>query len=279
MELITAILAALMAIVSPVGTVVDSLAENAIRDQLAGAEQIQVRVDNVPNFQILQGRLDHARLAGRGLYLRQLPALRISALDLETDVVDVDLGRLRRGELVLDQPAQAALRVRLQADDLNTFLQSPQVQGWLDTLRFNLPGALDQRELTRYGLANPSLYFLADDRLEIRVNLEDRVTDETIALVVNLGLSVIDGHRLQLVNPTITADGEEIPSQLLTALVEGASQQFTLRRLDALGLTARIIDLNVQDNELDLAIFARIEPTSPFLTRQQTDGQAVPSIR
>jgi hypothetical protein len=277
MELITAILAALMAIVSPVGTVVDSLAENAIRDQLAGAEQIQVRVDNVPNFQILQGRLDHARLAGRGLYLRQLPALRISALDLETDVVDVDLGRLRRGELVLDQPAQAALRVRLQADDLNAFLQSPQVQEWLDTLRFNLPG-LDQRELIRYGLANPSLYFLADNRLEIRVNLEDRVTDETIALVVNLGLLVVDGHRLQLVNPTITADGEEIPSQLLTALVEGASQQFTLRRLDALGLTARIIDLNVQDNELDLAIFARIEPTSPFLTRQQTDGQAVPSI-
>ena len=276
MEILTAIVATLLAIVAPVGTVVDSLAASAIRDQLAGAEQIQVRVDNVPNFQILRGRIDQARIAGRGIYLRQLPDLRIAAIDLETDVVDVDLGRLQQGELALDEPAQAALRLRLQADDFNAFLQSDQVESWLDTLRFSLPGGLDDRELNRYGLANPSVVFLEGDRLRVAVDLQDRVADETIAIVIDLDLALVNGHRFQLVDPVLTADGEDIPPQLLTAVVDGLSQQLTLKRLEALGLIARVLEFKVRDNELDLAIFAKIEPTSPLLAGQ-TATQAVPS--
>ena len=134
MELITIILAALLGGVGTGGVVVDTLAEAALRNQVAGAESLQVRIDNVPSYQLINGRIEHTRVAARGVESRQLPGLRIESIDIETDPVDVDLGRLQQGELVLDEPAQAALRLRLRDDDLNAFLQSPLVQGWLDTL-------------------------------------------------------------------------------------------------------------------------------------------------
>ena len=268
MELITIILSALLGGVGTGGVVVDTLAEAALRDQVAGAESLQVRIDNVPNYQLINGRLEHTRVAARGVESRQLPGLRIDSIDIETDPVDVDLGRLQQGELVLDEPAQAALRLRLRDDDLNAFLQSPLVQGWLDTLQFNLPGAVGDREQNRYGLANPSLEFLEGDRFRVVVDLQDRVTQENTAIVIDLGLAIVNGHRFALVDPTITVNGEATPPQLLEFFVRGAQDRLTLQRLETLGIIARIINFKVRDNELDIAIFARIEPTSPFLRRQ-----------
>jgi len=276
MELITIILSALMGVAASGGVVIDTLAEAALLDQIAGAEALHVRIDNVPNYQIVNGRIEQARIAARGVETRQLLGLRIDSIDLETDAVDVDLGRLQRGELVLDEPAQAALRLRLKAGDLNAFFQSPLVQSWLDTLQFNLPGAAGERGQNRYGLANPSLEFLEGDRFRIVVDLEDRVTQEDIPIEIDLGLAILNGHRFALVDPKIVVDGAETPPQLLESFVQGAQEQLTLRRLEEYGITARIIDFKVRDNELDLAIFARIEPTSPFLSRQ-TALEAVPS--
>ena len=108
MELITIILSALMGVAASGGVVIDTLAEAALLDQIAGAEALHVRIDNVPNYQIVNGRIEQARIAARGVETRQLLGLRIDSIDLETDAVDVDLGRLQRGELVLDEPAQAA---------------------------------------------------------------------------------------------------------------------------------------------------------------------------
>lgn len=277
MDILAIIATTLMAIVSPAGAVVDTLAEDALRDQIASAEELYVRIDNVPNYQILSGRIEHAQVAARGLYARQLPDLRVDAIDLETDAVDVDLAALQRGELRLDEPAQAALRLRLKGNDLNTFLASPLIQDWLDTLSFSLPGPEAERERSRYGLANPSLEFLDGDRFRITVDLNDQVMAETLAITVELGLDIVNGHRFELIDPRIEIDGEEAPPQLITSLAEGASEELTLRRLEAFGLTARILAFEVRNNELELAVFARLEPTSPFLQRQP-DAEAVPSI-
>lgn len=275
MDIIAIILSTFMAAAAPAGVVVDTLAADALRGQIAGAEELHVRIDNVPNYQIINGRVDHARIAARGLYSRQLPDLRIEALDLETDVVDVDLAALQRGQLILDQPAQAALRIRLTDDDINAFLASPMVASWLETLRFSLPGPEAARERNRYGLANPNLTFLGDDRLRLVVDLEDRVLAETIPITLESGLGIVNGHRVELIDPRLEIDGAEAPPQLITSLAEGASEEFSLRRLEDWGLIARILNFNLRSNEFDLAIFARLDPTSPFLVREPA-SEAVP---
>jgi hypothetical protein len=265
MEIVIALLTTIMAIISPVGAAIDQLAEDALRDQVAAAEEIHVRIDNVPTYQILNGRVEHLRIAGRGIAPRQFPELRIESIDLETDVVDVDFNRLRRGELKLDEPAQVALNLGLNANDINRFLQSDRVQTWLNDLKFTLPGPGGERERNRYGLSNPILYFLDGDRFQILVDLEDRVAQEVIPITLELGLQFRNGHQLQLIEPVLTIDGETAPPELLTSLVLGAEDRLTLRTLEESGITARVIAFEIRDNELELAIFARVEPTSSFL--------------
>lgn len=275
MDIVAIIVSALMAIVAPTGVLLDSVAADALRRQVAGVDDLAVRIDNVPNYQVINGRIDHVRVAARGVYPRQLPTLRIAAIDLETDPVAVDVGALQRGQLQLNTPAQAALRLRLQASDINTFLASPQVQTWLDTLRFSLPGEIGERERERYGLANPTLEFLAGDRLRLVVDLEDRVLADTIPIVLETGVAVMNGHRFELIQPRLEIEGELAPPELVTTFADGASREFSLRRLEDWGLTSRILTFHVRDNELDIALFARLEPDSPFLQRQ-TEAQAVP---
>lgn len=273
MEIVAIIASALMALVTPAGVVLDTLAADALRRQVAGVDDLSVRIDNVPNYQVIHGRIDQVRLAARGIYPRQLPDLRIAAIDLETDPVSVDVGAFQRGQLKLNTPAQAALRLRLQATDINAFLASPQVQTWLDTLQFSLPGEVGAREQQRYGLANPTLEFLDGDRFRLMVDLEDRVLADTIPIVLETGVAVVNGHRLELIQPRLEIEGELAPPGLVTTFAEGASQEFSLRRLEAWGLTSRILAFNVRDNELDIALFARLDPNSPFLQPQTSPEQ------
>jgi len=263
MEIVIAVIAGLMAIVSPAGAIVDQLVEDAIRGQIAGADELAVRLDNVPNYQIINGRVDHVRLAGRGVY--PIPELRIATIDLETDVLDVDVASLQRGELVLDEPAQAALRLVLTAADLNAFLQTDVVQAILNDLRFTLPGQFGGRTANRYGLTDPSLEFLDGDRLRLLVTLQDEVAQQAIVITVELGLGVVNGSQLQLIDPIISVDGETVPPQLLADLVAGAQQQLDLRNLEDMGITARVLNFEIRNNEFDLAVFARVEPSSPLL--------------
>jgi hypothetical protein len=268
MDIVAIIVSAMMALVAPAGVVIDTLAADSLRRQVAEVDDLYVRIDNVPNYQVINGRIDQARVAARGVYPRQLPGLRIAAIDLETDPVAVDVGALQRGQLKLNAPAQAALRLRIQASDLNTFLASPQVQTWLDTLQFSLPGDVGDRTQQRYGLANPTLEFLEGDRLRLVVDLEDRVLAETIPITLETGVAVINGHRFELIQPQLEIEGALAPPTLVTTFAEGASEEFSLRRLEEWGLTSRILTFNVRDNELDIALFARLDPDSPFLQRQ-----------
>lgn len=267
MDIVAIVASALMALVAPTGVVLDNLAADSLRRQVAEVDDLYVRIDNVPNYRLVHGRIDQARVAARGVYPRQLPNLRIAAIDLETDSVAVDVGALQRGQLQLNAPAQAALRLRLEDNDINAFLASPQVQTWLDTLQFNLPGDVGERERRRYGLANPSLTFLDNNRFRLTLDLEDRVLAETIPVTLETGIEVINGHRLELIQPQLAIEGALAPPELVTSLAAGASQEFSLRRLEAWGLTSRILAFTVRDSELDLAVFARLEPDSPFLQR------------
>ncbi|PSN17929.1 DUF2993 domain-containing protein, partial [filamentous cyanobacterium CCP5] len=256
---------------SPVGVIVDQLAEDAIRDQIAGAEELYVRIDNMPNFQILNGRLSHVRAAGRGIY--PVPDLRIAAVDLETDTIDVDFGRLRRGELALDEPLQVALGLTLRSSDLNQFIQSDWVQQQIERLQFSLPGDRT-REASRYSLANPALSFLEGDRLRIVVDLEDRIVGDAIPIRVELGLNILNGHRLEIVDPDITIAGEAAPAQLITSLAAGVQDSLTLKQLEKFGVTTRVLDFAIRDNELKIAMFARVEPDSPLLNRPPQSAPA-----
>lgn len=262
MEWITIILSSLFTLVSPVGLVADQVAEGLIRERLYQADLIDVRIDNVPNFQLVGGRVDRVRLAGRGVY--PVPELRIDTIDVETDPIDIDLPALQSGEFALDEPIQAASHIVLKTDDINALLRSPLVQELLTDLRFNLPGA-SERERNRYGLSNPQIQFLDNNRLRVTVDLEDRVLQDTVEAIVETSFEVLDGHQLQLNDPTVIIDDQPVPRQLITAFTEGVNSELTLKQFEEVNVVARVLRFELQPDSLDVVVFVRIDPNSPLL--------------
>ncbi|NEQ46200.1 MAG: DUF2993 domain-containing protein [Leptolyngbya sp. SIOISBB] len=262
MEWITIILSSLFTLISPVGIVADQVAEGVIRDRLYQADLVDVRIDNTPNFRLVGGRVDRVRFAGRGI--SPIPEFRIDILDVETDPIDIDLPALQDGKFALDEPIQAATHIVLKTEDINTLLRSPRIQELLNTLEFNLPGASD-RERNRYRLSNPQIAFLPGNRIQITVDLADRVLQEEVEALVETGIQVIDGHQLVLLEPTIVIDGQSVPQQLINAFTEGIDELLTLKQFDDWAIVARVLQFNLQPETLNLVVYVRVDPSSPLL--------------
>lgn len=267
MELITIVLSSLLLLISPAGIVLDQVAENAIRSRLVDAESLAVRVDNGPSYQLLQGRVDRVRIAGRGVVPR--PGLRIAVAELETDRIDLDFGSLRRGEVVLDEPLQGALRLVLTEADLNAFLRSPAVAQQLSEISIGSLNPAQARERDRYKLRNPAIKFLpnesgamlAENRLRVTVELEDLVQAGTLKLDAEVSLSISDGDRLMLINPTLTVNGVPAPPQLVNGLLGNVNDRLSLQQLDQRGVVLRVISFAIEPEALALAMWVRVDPS------------------
>ncbi len=248
MEFFTILLTSLLSLISPVGIVADRVAESQIRKQLVAVEQLQVRIDNAPSYQIVKGRVDRIRIAGRGLF--PVKDFRIDSLELETDPVAF---RLRNGKL--EKPLQAAFRIVLTEKDINQALRSPLITARLQNVRIRF---LRQRE-GRYNLINPRVTFLPN-RIRLQVDLQEQKNSETLAIVAEAEPKTLSGKSLQLANLKITANGQPVPDQITTAIANGISDQINLDSLEKSNTTARILDFKLDPATLQITGFAQIRP-------------------
>lgn len=258
MEFFTILLSGLLTLVSPSGLVIDTVAENAIRSRFEKVEQLQVRVDNTPNYQILEGQLERVRIAGRGLWLT--PNIRIDALELETDPINVDLQRLRkRGQespaASLREPLQAGVRLVLTEADINQALKSPKVAAQLQ----EIASRFSRNAAQRYQFVKPQVDLLENNRLRFQVEAVEG-DSSAIAIAVESGLGIKSGSSLQLIEPTVSIDGKPLPSPFVQAFANGISNRFNLRSLEDAGLTARLLKLEINTETLEVATFLRFEP-------------------
>ncbi len=271
MELITVILSSLLLIISPIGIVVDQVAENAIRSRLAAVESLDVRVDNGSSLNLLQGRVDRVRIAGRGV--SPVPGLRIAVAELETDPIDLEFASLRQGEVVLDKPLQGAIRLVLNEADINAFLASPEVAQRLAQIKIGSLNQAQSRERERYKIKVPAIEFLTgetgetaenaalENRIRVTLELEDLVQASNLQIEAEVSLSISAGDRLILINPTLTANGSPVPPQLINAVIGSLNEQLSLSRLDQRGITARVLDFTIQPESLELAFWIRVDPS------------------
>lgn len=271
MEIIAILLSGLLGFLSPVGLVVDRVAENAIRSRFQRVEELAVRVDNLPSYQLIQGKVERVRIAGRGLWVT--PDLRIAALELETDPLDVNLQRLRqRGQQQglptqsLRRPVQAGMRLVLNEDDINKLLQSPAVLARLRNAGNRFLGNMGGQQEKAYELVNPRVEFLADNRLRFLVSIQEQQENGTkqtnprqLILKVESGVGIVSGHQVQLVSPAASIDDRPVPPLLLNPLVNNINQQLDLRKLEQAGITARLLQLNVKPKEMEMAAFVLIK--------------------
>lgn len=262
MELFTILLSGLLGLIAPVGLVVDRTAENAIRAQFAKVEQLQVRVENTPSYQLLQGKVGRVRIAGRSLQLKKQD-LSIAVLELETDAIELASLKRRQRQNKVIQPLQAGVRVVFTQEDINKLLKSPLFISKLKQLNINSVAFLNNQKYSVYNLANPNVSILANNRLLIQVELQNEGKGK-IAVRVESGFGVIGGRSIQLINPVVALNGEEVPPQILQLIVNNINQRLDLRVLEDAGVQMRILKLSMNPNELEIAAFLRIEPSAKF---------------
>ncbi|MES1025517.1 DUF2993 domain-containing protein [Gloeocapsa sp. BRSZ] len=260
MELLTILLAGLLGLLSPVGGVVERIAENSIRSQFVHIKTLRVRVDNVPTHQLLQGKVQRVRIAGRALDLKQ--NIRLAVLEVETDAVDVDTDSLS-GRLQLQQPLQAGVRLVLTEQDVNQALQSDAIARRLLNVTISGLGRRTQ-SVQQFNFSQPRIQFLVNNRIRFQVELtQDDV--EPLRLTIESGLGVISERQIQLIAPVVLVNEEKVPEQILSAIATNFSQQFDLRSLQSAGIQARILQLNVSPQKLEIAGFIRVETSSRIL--------------
>jgi hypothetical protein len=272
MEFLTILLSGLLALVSPVNLISDKVVESAFRSRLSKVEQLRVRLDNAPNYQIVQGKVERLRIAGRGLWLT--PDIRIGALELETDPINVDLQRLRQGgqksaRESLRQPAQAGVRLVLTEEDINQALQSPAVAARLRLVGSRLLGGPPER----YEFVNPKVDLLGNNRLRFQVEVREK-NAEPLALTVESGLGITAGQRLQLIEPGVSVNGRALSPGLVAGFTRALGNRFDLRSLEEAGITARLLKLDINTSELELAAFVRVEASNQAST--SSTGHANP---
>ncbi|MCT7970581.1 LmeA family phospholipid-binding protein [Laspinema olomoucense] len=265
MELFTLVLTGILTLVSPVGVTFDNIAERDIREALHNAEQLEVRLDNAPNYALLRGNIQRLRFAGRGLYVT--PDLRIDTVEMESDPIAVDINRLNQEDRTsiprfLREPLQGAMRVVITEADLNRALRSPAAADPLRELgigltRTNEPEA--QTDSQRFQIVNPEVEFLANNRVRFQLEIEDRRDNESAQIVVETGLASLNGTRIQAVNPTIWINNEEAPPQLLTIFSRILDRALDLRKYEERGLFARVLKFDLGPDRLEVAAFIRID--------------------
>lgn len=259
MEFFTIFLSSLFGLISPTGLVVESAAEKAVRSQFAQVEKLQVRIDNAPTHQLLNGRVERIRIAGRGLQLKQLE-MRVAVLELESDRVDLNLRNLRAPKL--EQPLQAGVRLVLNQQDINQALRSPKFTANLRNLSINILQPQSRQALSSYSFVNPHLEFLANNRLRFQVELTEANT-KPLVIRVDTRLNLIARRQLQLLEPVIYVNEEKVPEQLVKAIATNLGKQLDLTNLEVYGVQSRILKLQISPDKIELAAFVRIDRFTP----------------
>ena len=270
MEFLTIFLSALLGILGSVGVFVDRFAENAIRQRFQRVEQLQVRIDNAPNYQLIGGKVQRVRVAGRGLWLT--PEARIAVLELDTDPVNVDIQALRGGKVAplaaLRQPAKAAFRLVLTQEDVNKLLKSPKVSQQLQQLSSTFLGNMGGQQIQAYEIINPRIEFLPENRLRFQVEFQQKEgtrteqsnSEQKLAVIAESGLRIVNGHQLELISPAVSINENTIPEFLIGALAQNFIDELDLKKFQQSGITARILDFQVNQDKLEIAAFVQVQP-------------------
>jgi hypothetical protein len=255
MEFLTIPITIIISLVASGGFILDKVLANVISSRTEKVEELQVRVENIPSYQIIQGKAQKIRIASRGVEPKK--DIRIEVLEIETDPISIDLEAIRTGKNqireALKEPFQAGIRLILTEKDINKALQS-------ETIRSYIQQVLSNSDKPSFEVMNSRINLLANNRLGIETQVKLFNLDETeiLNITLNLGLKVVQGHKIEIIEPEGTLNGRKLSRKLLQGFADNINQRLNFNSLQSEGILIRLLQLEVTDQTLNLAAFLRI---------------------
>ncbi len=256
MEIIAGLLALIAGLGGGAGYLTDQAVTDLLRQNLDSAEILEVRLQSTPNAKVLRGEIDRVLLAGRGLVIEPYP--RIAVLELETDPLSLDLGN----PVELRQPLQAALRLELLEADINATLQSEAILAQFQGIQADLPVLGGEAQV--FDLLNPAIVFLGNNRLRLAARLEPRNDDPPLDIEFTALVVVEAGNRLTLQDTEFLLNAVPVPLEIIEAFLAGLNEALDLSQLEAQGITARVMEFTITENQLRVLGFIRLDSLTVF---------------
>ncbi len=263
MEWFLIALTSLLATITPVGLVVDNVIDHNIRDRVKSVEELSVRVDNVPSYQLIEGKVNRVRIASRGLEI--IDDVRIEILDIETDAINLKLNDLKTGNLEqirssLRSPLQAAFNLIITEKDLNQALADPKIKARLQTLLSQfLP-----TDIPSLQLISSKIIFKEANRVQIQVQLlqksDDSEPPDELNLVIESGIKIIQGRSLELIDASASLNGRKISQRILQSVIGSFSDRLNLKQFEKQGIIARLLKFQIEDHKINISAFVRLNP-------------------
>lgn len=254
-----------LSLIAPAGTLAEQQIETEIRDRAVSVEMLAVRVDRRPSYSLLSGEVDRFSLASRGLEI--ISQWRLAVFELETDPIALSLSPspARSPLNALHEPLTVGVRVVLTEADLSEMLRSPQAQAPIRALLARLQQSFPSARGQRYELLAPEIDLLEGNRWRLRGRL--RVSRPQIgewrefALDWESGVRIDRGRQLQLLDPQLRVDGRPFAPRQVRGLSQRLSQRFDLDRLLPPEITARLLQVAIADDKVELAAIVRADPS------------------
>ncbi len=259
MEILTILLTIIVSLGTGGGLILDQILANFIKTRTENVEQLQVRVENTPSYQIIEGKAQKIRIASRGL--EPIKNVRIEVLELETDPLSVDLETIQTGKKkfseALKEPLQGGIRLVLTEKDLNQALNSKNIQKQIQKI-------ISDSEQTDFEIINCRLNLLPNNRLEIEteVKLLRFEKEDILNITLNLGLKMVQGHKIEIIEPQGTLNGRKLSSKLLQGFADNINQRLDFHSLEDSGILIRLLQWEITDQTINVAAFLRITTNS-----------------
>lgn len=221
----------------------DKVAELAIKSQLDDAEAVKVDIETDP-LKLVQGKVDSVSISGAGMVMKQ--ELRVEELEISAGAIAIDPMKAITGRIELTQPTNAEAAIRLTEDDINRALESDYLRHKMRGLSINVQGQPLTVEVQQVKVRLPG-----DNQIAMDMHLRVKETQEMkhFSGIAKPSLKN-NGYCIDL--ELLSAEGEGLDIDFVTALFEEVVQLLDLRNFDLNGMKLQLNQLKAEDGQLRL---------------------------
>ncbi|MBK1990626.1 DUF2993 domain-containing protein [Sphaerospermopsis aphanizomenoides BCCUSP55] len=226
-------------------------AERRLSQQLDEVETINVKVQTDIG-KIFQGRVDGVYLAGQGLVVQK--KIRVQEINLQTDNIAVDPLSVILGQIKLNAPVNANIRLVLTEADINYALTSEIIAGLVRKFNLNVDG-----EMVSFEPQEMQIFLPGDGKLEFKGKIGIKEKEDTHIL----GYHTIAYPRTNTKPPMLQSfhctQGEGIKIELIAAAMQKVKEIINLPSYEWENMIFSIKEMEVQKDNLILIIEAHVK--------------------
>ncbi|MGI0485019.1 DUF2993 domain-containing protein [Pantanalinema rosaneae CENA516] len=222
---------------------ISKVAEVGIASQLDDVEELNVDIRTDPG-KVIQGQVDSVAIAGKGMVMQQ--DLRVESIEINTDQIAINPLSVVFGDIELTRPTEAETHVVLTQVDLNRALNSDYLRSKMQNLQITVEGqpvTIKPEQITLQ-LPGDGKFVLDATMLILQTGESKQVHATTIPHIKDRG------ERISL--EILSAEGQGLNSELVTALLNELTQLLDLRNFELQGMSLRLKGLDVQPGRLVL---------------------------